>query len=391
MLLAALVTLPASELQAQQPAAGQSEVTFTKDVAPIFARKCQECHRPGSIAPMSLMTYQDSRPWARSIKQRVSAGEMPPWGIDRNVGIQEFKNNLSLSDAEMSTIVKWVDAGAPMGNPADMPAPRQFEDDRPWFIGKPDLILSMPAHKVAALGVDEKLEWVVDTGLTEDRYFKAVETKPDPKGLRVVHHASLDLMEPTAGLDATRENYGMGGARSFLSEYALGKNADIFPEGTGRLIKAGSKINFNMHYYSVGEELTATTSVGFVFYPKGYVPKHKVITQHIGDNSELDVPGGSVSRIDGYTVLSDNAQLIMIQPHMHAYGKRQCVEAILPQTTGQVSRGNGSRTERITLNCINFDMNWNLAYTYEDHAAPVLPHRTAKGLTGPLHARQVRS
>jgi mono/diheme cytochrome c family protein len=380
-LLMAVSMLPSGVLRAQQPAARPGTVTFAKDVAPIFQRACQNCHRPGSIAPMSLLTYEDARPWARSIRQRVSAGEMPPWGIDRNVGIQDFKNGLALADNEVDTIVKWVDDGAVLGNPADLPAPRQFDDGRNWFIGKPDLIISMPTHKVAAVGVDEKLEWVVDTGLTEDRYFKAVETKPDPRGMRVVHHASLDIVEPGNGTDATRENYGMGGARSFLSEYALGKNADIFPEGAGRLIKAGSKINFNMHYYSVGEEVESATSVAFVFYPKGYVPKHVVVTQHIGDNSDLDIPAGSIGRVDGYTMLSQNAQLVMIQPHMHARGKRQCVEAILPQTTGEVSRGNGSRTERITLNCINFDMNWNLAYTYEDHAAPVLPKGTILHIT----------
>jgi len=173
----------------------------------------------------------------------------------------------------------------------------------------------------------------------------------------------------------------MGGARSFLSEYALGKDADIFPEDTGRLVKAGSKVNFNMHYYSTGEEVESMTSVGMVFYPKGYVPKHVVITQHIGENADLDIPAGTIGRVDGYTTLSHNAQMVMIQPHMHSRGKRQCVEAILPATTGEVSRGNGSKTERITLNCINFDMNWNISYKYKDEAAPVLPKGTVIHIT----------
>lgn len=382
--LGAIALMNVATASAQQPAASQGQVTFTKDVAPILQRSCQNCHRPGSVAPMSLMSYEDVRPWARSIKTRVSKREMPPWGIDKNVGIQEFKEDISLTDQERAKVVKWVDEGAPMGNPADTPPAITFTDNRPWHIGngKPDLIVSMPKpFKVPAVGADVTLEFLAETGLTEDRYLKAIETKPDPKSLKVVHHAALDIVEPGNGLDATRDNYGMGGARSFLSEYALGKDADIFPEDTGRLVKAGSKVNFNMHYYSTGEEVESMTSVGMVFYPKGYVPKHVVITQHIGENADLDIPAGTIGRVDGYTTLSHHAQLVMIQPHMHSRGKRQCVEAILPATTGEVSRGNGSKTDRITLNCINFDMNWNISYKYKDEAAPILPKGTVIHIT----------
>src|SRR5471030_2590008 len=113
-----------------------AEVTFTRDVAPIFQKSCQNCHRPGSIAPMSLLNYEDARPWARSIKQRVEARQMPPWHVDRTVGIRSFKDDPSLTDQEIATLVAWVDGGAPRGNPADMPAPRQFEDADRWHIGK---------------------------------------------------------------------------------------------------------------------------------------------------------------------------------------------------------------------------------------------------------------
>lgn len=379
--LAAITTvgvLSVASPSAQQPAAA-GQVTFAKDIAPVLQRSCQNCHRPGSVAPMSLMTYEDVRPWARSIKTRVSKREMPPWTLDKNVGIQEFKNDISLSDEEIARVNKWVDSGAPVGNLADMPKARVFEDPRIWHIGngKPDLIVSMPKpFKVPAIGADVTLEFLAESGLTEDRYIKEIETKPDPKGFKVVHHAALDLVEPDAGLDATRENYGQGGKRSFLSEYALGKDADIFPSDSGRLMKAGSKVNFNMHYYSTGEEVESTTSVGMVFYPKGYVPKHVVITQHMGESADLDIPAGTVSKTDGYTLLPQNTQLVMIQPHMHSRGVRQCTEAIMPQVAGEVSRGNGSRTERITLNCINFDMNWNIAYSYKEDAAPILPKGT---------------
>jgi len=136
-LAAALVAGGASVAFGQTPAPAKAP-TFTKDVAPILQRSCQNCHRPGSIAPMSLLTYEDARPWARSMKNRVSLRQMPPWHVDKTIGIRKFKDDPSLSDAEVATVVGWVDAGAPRGNPADMPPPRVFDDSDKWHIGKPD-------------------------------------------------------------------------------------------------------------------------------------------------------------------------------------------------------------------------------------------------------------
>ena len=142
--LALILTVATASMNAGQSASGQPPVTFTKDIAPIFQDNCQVCHRPGSIAPMSLLTYAEARPWARSIKLKVAAREMPPWFIDKNVGVQHFSNDRSLSDRDVDTIVKWVDAGAPEGNPADMPPPRQFPAAEAWQIGQPDVIVSLP-------------------------------------------------------------------------------------------------------------------------------------------------------------------------------------------------------------------------------------------------------
>src|SRR6266849_10659325 len=141
-------------------------VTFTKDVAPILQAKCQECHQPNSIAPMSLITYQEARPWARSIKERVATRQMPPWHIDRGVGVQKFKNDMSLTDEQVETIVRWVDGGALPGDPKDLPPAAQFPNEDEWAIGKPDLILQTPEHVVPAKGADEWYEVVVPTGLT---------------------------------------------------------------------------------------------------------------------------------------------------------------------------------------------------------------------------------
>ena len=136
-------------------AAGQGQVTFAKDIAPILQRTCQNCHRPnGGIAPMALTTYEEVRPWVKAIKLRTSLREMPPWFIEKNIGVQKFKDDISLSDEEIAKIGAWVDSGAPQGNPADMPPPRQFADSNSWSIGEPDLIVSAPLLTVKAVGGD---------------------------------------------------------------------------------------------------------------------------------------------------------------------------------------------------------------------------------------------
>ena len=160
--------------------AGRAEpTTFTRDVAPIFYTHCVECHRPTMFAPMSLLTYEAARPWARSIRQRVAARTMPPWGADPAYG--EFGNDPRLSEAEVRTVLAWVDAGAPRGNAADLPPPPVFPDDEAWHIGEPDLIVQIPKdHVVPANSGDLWIDYIADSGLTEDRYLQAVEAKPGP-------------------------------------------------------------------------------------------------------------------------------------------------------------------------------------------------------------------
>ena len=176
-------------------AQAQDQVTFTKNVAPIFQEHCQSCHHVGTVAPMSLVTYEQARPWAKAIKQRVSAREMPPWFIDRNVGVQHFANDESLTDEEIATIVKWADGGAVEGNPADMPPPRKFADDQSWQIGKPDMIITLPKDVlVKAHGPDWWPDILVDPGLTEDRYIKSVQIIPT-KGYNVIHHIRTSLVQ----------------------------------------------------------------------------------------------------------------------------------------------------------------------------------------------------
>ena len=359
-LAAALVSGGAPAAFAQTPAPAR-QPTFTKDVAPILQRSCQNCHRPGSIAPMSLLTYEDARPWARSIKNRVSQRQMPPWHVDRAIGIRKFKDDPSLSDAEVATVVGWVDAGAPRGNPADMPPPRVFDDSDRWHIGKPDLIVSLPAENtIEPQSSDWWADFVSDSGLTEDRYIKAIEAKPSAGASRVVHHAVMFLVDPD-------NNNPMGGV---LNEYAVGKNGDVYPDGAGRLMKAGSKVRFNMHYHSVGEAIKDRTSLGIVFYPKGYVPKHQMVTVLAPNQDDLDIPAGADNvRSDAYFKVDKNARLTAFMPHMHNRGKRQCVEAIYPNMIVE------------QFNCVNYDFQWQIVYNYADDVAPLLPAGTIVHVT----------
>jgi hypothetical protein len=369
--LAFVIAVATTPMNAGQSAPGQAPVTFSKDIAPIFQKDCQVCHRPGSIAPMSLMTYAESRPWARSIKQKVLAREMPPWFIDKNVGVQHFSNDRSLTDAEIALISKWVDAGAPEGNPADMPRPRQFPEADTWQIGKPDLIVSLPTDVIVkAKAPDQWPDILVDPKLTEDRYIQGVQIIPT-KGFPVVHHIRTSIVEPSdvgvgsGRLDDTDGSLEVGEQGVFLNEYAIGKQGDVFPDGSGRLIKAGTKINFQLHLHSNGAADTATNvALGLKFYPTGYVPRH-VISSTTVSAPQVDIrPHTDNIRSDGYLVLKKAARLLSFQPHMHNRGKAECLEAIYP--TG--------RTEM--LSCAKFRFNWHLNYVYRDDVAPLLPAGT---------------
>ena len=186
----AVVVLATSGLLQAQNKAVPDQPTFTKDIAPILQRSCQVCHRPGGLGPMSLLTYQEARPWARAIRLHTSQRNMPPWYISRTVGIQTFKDDPSLTDQEIATIGKWVDNGAPQGNEADMPAPRKFDDSNRWHIGDPDVIVQLKKEvlvKAAAPDYWADLD-LEDLGLKTDRYIQAIEIKPI-KGVKVIHHA----------------------------------------------------------------------------------------------------------------------------------------------------------------------------------------------------------
>ena len=387
-----LAGLAAVVLAAPSPAAAQAQhdVTFTKDIAPILQRSCESCHRPRGGAPMNLITYQDVRPWARAIKARTEVREMPPWFVDKNIGIQHFKDDPSLSDEEIALIGQWVDAGAPRGNPADMPPARQWAAGK-WTIGEPDLVVESPIATVEAVAADwfGGINPPTPTGLTTDRYVKAVEVKEvllDDDGLEiepaaasaddkagdggraalnlfVVHHAVITAMTPNDESDGP-----LGAAGNFNITHELGQNATYFPDWVGIKLPADSVLTYDrMHYHSVGQEVRVRVDTAFKLHPEGYEPKYM---QGFGAQSgafdlELDIPAGEEDIFrDGFHRLSRPAIMMTFEPHLHSSGKRMCIEAIYPNNAREM------------LNCADYNHNWVKVYVYEDDVAPLLPAGT---------------
>ena len=384
LLLAVTTMAAAARAQtAYKPDATPQQVTFAKDVAPILQEHCQDCHRAGAMAPMSLVTFAETRPWAKAIKQRVETRTMPPWHLDRTVGIQHFKNDLSLTDKQIDTIVQWVDAGAPQGDPKDLPAPRQWPDINQWQLakqfGQPDLVIDSAPYTMPAQAQDVWWKPTTAIPLTAPRWVRAVEIRPStPAGRRIMHHvlARLQQDEPDLrktlflGSDANSDGPGM------LMEWAIGKNYDVYRPDTGKLLLPGSHILWELHLHSVGEELTDHAQLAIYLYPKGQEPKHRTYlmsyTANQAHNGQLvlDIPPNTLKETQNFHVLKQPAILENFQPHMHLRGKAMSMEAILPDGTTEML----SYVDR-------FNFNWMINYVYADDAAPVLPAGTVLRIT----------
>ena len=370
VLVAAGLGLLAAAPDAAARQNGDETVTFTKDVAPILQRSCQSCHRPSSIAPMSLLTYEEARPWARSIKQRTGLrnriGVMPPWFIEKDVGIQDYKDDISLGEDEIATLAAWADQGAPRGNPADLPPPLVFASADEWSFGEPDLIVDTPSITLAGDAPD----WwgslaPAPTGLTEDRYVESLQIKEVSDvqggigGRFIFHHAIWATVDP----DGNPSRFGG------WPVHEVGRNADVFDPQAGRLLRAGDQVLFSsVHMHANGEDTTARLRVGFKFHPKGYEPQRRIGGLTFG-SGEIDLRAMTAGQeVDFYTTLRNPIKLTTFEPHMHAAGVRMCLEAIW-----------GGRAE--TLSCAGYDHNWVKVYKYGDDAAPLLPAGTLLHVT----------
>jgi hypothetical protein len=364
---------------AQAPDALTGEVTFTKDIAPILQRSCQHCHNAEGVAPMSLVTYEEVRPWARAIRMRTALrtqrGAMPPWFVEKNIGIQRFKDDPSLSEEEIAKIAKWADNGAPRGNPGDLPRPLDFSNADKWTIGEPDLIVRSPEVVVPARGPDR---WgslgLVPTGLTEDRYVAAVEIREindiardgttTVGGRYGFHHMTYSSVVPG-------ENGATTGEEVSWPIHEVGRNADIFPVEAGRLLAANSSLALSAyHLHSNGRETRARLEFAFKLFPRGYQPMYRRANFRLGNGIDIDIKPNQPNQVlHSYVVLAEHTKMITFEPHQHAPGVRMCLEAIW-----------GANIQ--TLNCVAYDHNWVKQYVYEDDAAPLLPKGTVLHLMG---------
>ncbi len=383
VVLALCVAMLNTTAAAQNPLAPinvvHKDVTYARDVAPIMQQKCQTCHQPGSIAPISLLTYDDAKKYARRIRAKVSDRLMPPWHIDRTIGIQQFKDDRSLTDAQVAAIVDWVDAGTPMGDPKDMPPAITFPDPNRWQLaeklGQPDLIIRSKPYTLAPHTQDKWYRPVVETGLKEARWVRAIEVKPvRANDRKIVHHVLAYLLQDEDGVTglASSAHDHQSNAGLFM-EWAVGKTGQIFPEDAGKLMLPNSRIRWEVHMHAIGEEFKdSQVELAVYFYPKGYVPQHRTVLRmfDVSRGSELDIPPNEKTVTQNFYVLQAPARLENFQPHMHMRGKAMSLEAIYPdgrkEVLSQVS---------------NFQWQWHINYVYATEVAPLLPKGTTLAFT----------
>ena len=331
---------------------------------------------------MPLVTYDEVAPFAGLIEYKTGlrdrAGAMPPWYVEKNIGIQRFKNDNSLGDTEINAISTWAQNGASRGDPADAPEPLVFDDSLKWKAGEPDLVVKLPEITKLAGTPDwwGELE-TVPTGMKEDRYIKSVEVVE-------VNDVDMTKLAGTVGgryifhhmLWFTAEMDDDGNIKRGLFDapwpvHEVGRNADIFDDNTGRLLKAGSAIvSDSIHLHSNGRDTTGHLEIGFVFHDRDFEPKYRDSINFTGNGVDISiVPNQKDQELHAYSILEAHTKIVSFEPHLHAPGDRMCLEAIW-----------GHQTE--TLSCVGYDHNWVRTYQFEDSAAPLLPKGTILHITG---------
>ncbi len=363
-------------------------VSFNKDVAPIFFKNCAECHRAGESAPFSVLTYKDVRPWAKSIREKVANKTMPPWHADPHYG--EFSNNRSLKQAEIDTILAWVDGGAEEGNAKDLPPAPKYADG--WNISTPDVVIPIPEEYTYKAGADEYQYFDVDTNFKEDQYVVMAEARPGNR--KIVHHiiafiippgsanmAKLNTEQRFKAMEAAlknspfyRDGYLMrvkpdqpvtddgceanpqrgGGGEQFLTGYAPGHNADIWTAGVGKRIPAGSIIRFQIHYSNQTINGSAVerdrSAVGLVFAKE---PPQKLMTTNSVGNIFFKIPAGAENhRVTACRTLKRDTMIYALMPHMHLRGKAMEYKVFYPD----------GKTE-VLINVPKYDFAWQTNYT----------------------------
>jgi mono/diheme cytochrome c family protein len=338
LFVAALCVILMPVTRANDKNAASNSVTFAKDVAPIFNNNCVQCHRPGEIAPMSLLSYKEARPWAKSIKEKVATGVMPPWHADPHYGT--FLNDRRLSQKDIDTIVAWVDQGAKEGNPKDLPPTPQFADG--WNIGKPDAVFYLPQeYTVPASGVVEYKYFRVPTNFKQDMYIQAAEIRPGDRG--VVHHI---IVFSASAKDPQR----------LIVGYAPGEQPAVISKGLARKIPAGSELVFQVHYTPNGTETKDRSYVGFVFSKEP--PKAEILTRPIMNARFAIPPGDPNYRVESTFTFTQDSHVYSLMPHMHVRGKDFEFRATFPDGTSKV-----------LLSVPKYDFAWQTYYVLKEPLA----------------------
>ena len=362
---------------------GGQTITYAADVAPILQENCLICHRTGSIGPMSLENYEQVRPFAPLIKSKVENRLMPPWPLDKAVGIQQFKNDISLTDDEIETIVRWVDQGAVMGDRAALPEVKEWPEwEDAWkyretFDRPPDMVIRSPAYTVVANGIDQypPMDVTLDE-LTEERWIRAIEIRPgNPETRRVFHHANSYILMPgeTDSFD-----------RSELAASAMGLEGYIYPEDTGRVIRPGSTVSFGMHLVPTDHDVEAVLELGVWFHDEkpefetpgevhfrisqttgfGGFPGHSTDPQISGSWPDLLLPPNRIVTYRSTYVLDKPARIYSLRGHFHLRAKSAMLEVVYPDGRYEL------------VNKLDWAHQWHVSFLYEDDVMPLLPKGT---------------
>ena len=339
-----------------------AEATFNKDVLPILQKNCQVCHRPGEVAPMPLMTYQDARPWAKAMKTATTSGKMPPWTVEPEYD-RHFTNAARLTQAEVATLASWADNGAPEGDAAHKPTPVAFRDG--WNL-KPDLVIEMPTDfQVPATGAIEYQYMLVKHDFKEDVWIREAEMRPGNS--RVVHHGEVWVVPPGSrwmkdavpgvSYSASKMPKDPGDGIDIIGKFNPGLGAQTFDfSGSAKFIPKGSDLVFEIHYTAIGKETTDRTKVGMVFAKGPHATRY--FTSYGPTARNLVIPArDDNSEVVGEVTVANEATLVYAQPHMHLRGKDYELRAIFP---------NG---ESRTLFKSKWDFNWQLGYNF---ATPIV-------------------
>ena len=332
--------------------------TFTKDILPILQENCQTCHRPaglnlsGMIAPMSLMTYQEVRPWAKSIAKAVNAKTMPPWDAsDKYDGV--FHNERTLTQDEIDTISKWVEMRAPRGNPADSPEPIEFSNTG-WNFGEPDLVVGFDEPFFVPDEIQDLYEnitvEITEEQMSKDNWISGIEFKP---GSEVVHHIIGHAHAPAGDHDRNDQN-----TRGMLGGNAPGADESTWPEGYGIELKKGSKITFAMHYHKEsgpGTGMFDSSEIGFQFHDDDVVVEHPIEISTVSHGAFTIPPHAERWKVGGARILDEASTLLSILPHMHLRGTEARYTAFYPDGTSEE-----------LLHVPNWDFNWQTGYEFKE-------------------------